>query len=263
MVDKIKAAALAADTQKQRGADFIARAMDVHKGRYDYSNVQYLRAATKVSITCSVHGPFDQTPANHLKGQGCPACGQSIKEQMGKARRIDTIEFVTKSLAVHGAQYNYSNSVYVSSNKPITIECGLHGPFTVARAEKHYMNAQGCPHCVSVEASSTPERIIADVMDALGVPFFKEYTFDECRSPTSNRKLRFDFYVPSKNVLIEFHGEQHFKKNKMMHKGDKFERMQEHDRIKAEYALKEGITLVTFTTSNLSQLRSCVEGVLR
>lgn len=258
MVDKIKAQALAAETQKKRGEAFITRAKLVHRNQYDYSQVVYLRAATKVKILCSEHGTFEQTPANHVNGQGCPECALEMKIQMGKDRRLSQEDFISKCKAVHGELYDYSNLTYLSSDKPITISCSKHGPFTIARAEKHYMYAQGCPHCVSGTSLSTPERIIAEVFDELGVLFHKEFKFDDCRSHISNYKLRFDFYVPSKRMLIEFHGEQHFKRSSMMHPGDRFERMQEHDRIKARYAHDNGFTFVVFTTKDMVKLRELV-----
>lgn len=52
----------------------------IHNDNYDYSNVNYKNTHTNVEIICHVHGPFEQSPANHLKGQGCPKCIQSKLE---------------------------------------------------------------------------------------------------------------------------------------------------------------------------------------
>jgi hypothetical protein len=58
---------------------FIARAMSIHGVEYDYSLVEYKRNNINVLIGCrkSNHGLFQQTPANHLLGRGCPACSKS------------------------------------------------------------------------------------------------------------------------------------------------------------------------------------------
>lgn len=53
---------------------FIEKANDVFHGKYDYSKVDYKNNATKVRIICPEHGEFLCTPANHLKGRGCPIC---------------------------------------------------------------------------------------------------------------------------------------------------------------------------------------------
>lgn len=54
--------------------DFIENALKVHGEAYLYDNVQYTGSEKHVSITCPVHGDFEQTPYKHLSGQGCPAC---------------------------------------------------------------------------------------------------------------------------------------------------------------------------------------------
>lgn len=54
--------------------EFIQKAENVHKNRYDYSLVQYKNTKTKVKIICKEHGVFRQQPSNHLSGKGCPFC---------------------------------------------------------------------------------------------------------------------------------------------------------------------------------------------
>lgn len=52
----------------------IAEFHKVHGNRYDYSRVEYTNIDTNVSIICSTHGVFSQTPYCHLNGSGCPKC---------------------------------------------------------------------------------------------------------------------------------------------------------------------------------------------
>ena len=58
--------------------DVIYRCRQVHGDKYDYSNVKYINAHTKIKIQCLVnlnHGNFYQTYASHINGAGCPICG--------------------------------------------------------------------------------------------------------------------------------------------------------------------------------------------
>jgi mannose-6-phosphate isomerase-like protein (cupin superfamily)/very-short-patch-repair endonuclease len=55
--------------------EFVFKASKVHKNKYDYSKTKYQNNKTKVSIRCCEHGPFNQRPADHLCGYGCPSCG--------------------------------------------------------------------------------------------------------------------------------------------------------------------------------------------
>lgn len=51
---------------------FIFRARMVHGSEYDYSETVYQNMRTRVRIICPKHGAFEQYPANHLSGSGCP-----------------------------------------------------------------------------------------------------------------------------------------------------------------------------------------------
>ena len=53
---------------------FKEKADAVHGSRYGYSGVEYRRTHDKGSIVCQKHGVFQQEPANHLAGKGCPGC---------------------------------------------------------------------------------------------------------------------------------------------------------------------------------------------
>lgn len=53
---------------------FKERAASLFHNKYGYDNVIYINNNTKVKITCPIHGDFLCTPANHLKGRGCPIC---------------------------------------------------------------------------------------------------------------------------------------------------------------------------------------------
>ena len=55
---------------------FIEKAKLIHgDDKYDYSKVYYKTARENVIIICRIHGEFEQTPALHLCGSGCQACG--------------------------------------------------------------------------------------------------------------------------------------------------------------------------------------------
>ena len=82
-----------------RTSYFIEKAKKVHGNKYDYSLVDYKNAIKKVKIICTIpwHGIFEQTPTNHLDGQGCPICQESKGERKVKNILIDyNIEYETQ-----------------------------------------------------------------------------------------------------------------------------------------------------------------------
>ena len=75
-------------------SEFIDKARAIHKGKYDYTRVEYVNYSTKVCIICPYHGEFWQTPNNHLFGGGCPACPQSqLEGEMRQFLAANNIQF--------------------------------------------------------------------------------------------------------------------------------------------------------------------------
>ena len=62
------------DQLRSSSNEFIKKAKNIHHDRYNYDDVCYVKSNTHVIIKCTDHGEFMQSPANHLKGQGCPHC---------------------------------------------------------------------------------------------------------------------------------------------------------------------------------------------
>ena len=66
---------------------FIAKARKVHGDKYDYSLVAGdISSHRKVTIICSEHGVFEQTPTGHLSGKGCPKCAVKKREETNLKR---------------------------------------------------------------------------------------------------------------------------------------------------------------------------------
>lgn len=53
---------------------FINSANKVHNFYYSYDNTLYIKRTEKVTITCPIHGDFEQLAGNHLAGKGCSIC---------------------------------------------------------------------------------------------------------------------------------------------------------------------------------------------
>ena len=123
--------------------DFIAKAIEIHHGYYDYSDVVYERSNKKVIIICPIHGKFEQTPNSHLAGKGCKLCGQN-------RIRIGTDEFIRQAKNVHGDRYDYSKVDYQRTDKKVIIICPIHGEFEQT-PHSHVTLKQNCPKCSAIE----------------------------------------------------------------------------------------------------------------
>lgn len=71
---KIKVAEQLSNKNRSNISEFTAKAYTIHAGKYTYENAEYINNKTKITITCPIHGDFEQTPNDHLDGCGCPIC---------------------------------------------------------------------------------------------------------------------------------------------------------------------------------------------
>lgn len=110
--------------RKYTNEEWIQKAKDVHKDKYDYSKVNYIDSKHKVMIICPKHGEFEQIPSNHLFGQGCPICKQSkLENDMEDFLISKDIEFI-KQKKFDWLKYkrNMSLDFYLPKYK-VAIEC--------------------------------------------------------------------------------------------------------------------------------------------
>ena len=127
-----------AELNRSNNDAFITKARTVHGDKYDYSQVEYKHNEKKVRIICPEHGPFLQTPHNHLNGAGCPKCANMYSPT--------TEEFINASKAIFGEKYDYSKTVYRSSKTKVCIICPEHGEFWVT-PNNHLTHKIGCSRC--------------------------------------------------------------------------------------------------------------------
>lgn len=109
---------------------------------YDYSIFEYAGSQVKGTIICREHGPFSMSSGNHLKGQGCPVCG---KQKIGLKQRKDPNKAISDFIQVHGDEYDYSKTVYITAKDLVTVTCRVHGDFEIT-PNKH-LSGEGCPRC--------------------------------------------------------------------------------------------------------------------
>lgn len=139
---------------------FIQSANEIHNNKYDYSNVKYIKAKDEVIIICPVHGKFNQRAFCHIKGQGCPKCGDIARQNKRELLKTSINEFIRKAKETHGDKYDYSKSIYISARKNIKIICKTHGEFY--QNSRNHWAGTGCPKCQLKGYSDTEWEILGD-----------------------------------------------------------------------------------------------------
>lgn len=250
-----RAARKVAQKRRLSLSQFINRCRDIHGDTYGYQCVEYVNTGTKVAIRCKKHGVFEQTPENHIQGQGCPTCAAKTRNnnRNEKCRR----DFVSRCVDVHGGTYDYSRTVYRTSNQKVVIVCREHGLFRQFPAD--HLNGSGCPGC----QDSKGEKRIADFLDANNVSFRRQATFAWC---VDVGRLRFDFRIKRVKLLIEFDGEQHFSRDGKLVFFDRtssLDDQQRRDRIKDESCAREGWDLVRIPYTEINNIEDILRPALR
>ena len=128
--------------KKKTTEEFILEANLIHKNKYNYSLVKYTANNIKISIICSLHGEFKQSPSKHLSNQGCPKC--SIKKVHDSQRKVFD-DFKSKANLIHDNKYSYNSTDYVNNRTKIIITCPIHGEFK--QIPSNHLRGKGCLYC--------------------------------------------------------------------------------------------------------------------
>jgi hypothetical protein len=228
-------------TVEEKLYNFLKQAEEIHGDRYSYDKVNI--TDSKLCITCPIHGDFLQSKLNHITGKnGCPECA---KKQRGLANMLTLDEFIIKARKTHGGRYNYSNAVYTGAHNKLLITCTSHGDFEVTPVN-HWSNGVGCPNCFSTK-SSLGERTIRDWLIASNILYECQKTFTDLYHLKKNAKLKYDFFLPKLNTLIEYDGEYHYKPisySSTIKPEEQLAVTQARDKLKTEYAARNGIYLL-------------------
>lgn len=240
---------------------WIKQAQEIHANRYNYDNVQYVNFTTKVEVVCNQHGSFWVRPDEHIikhpkirPYQGCRKCFPSNIKLVPQ-------QYFEKASNIHSNKYDYTESIYMGSEKPITIKCKLHGDFVISEASRHINRGRGCLKCS--KHNSSAEQIICGLLDQSKIEYEYQKRFDDLFSHNGTH-LVYDFFIPSLNLLIEFDGAQHFTPNTLHHRvAGTFDLLQLHDKKKNKYAKDNGYRLYRIKYTECKHLDSIIHTLIK
>lgn len=202
----------------------------IHGDKFDYSLVEYINSRTKVKIICKKHGVFETYARTHMisKSVGCPkCCGKTLTNE----ERIKILKEIFDE-----ENYDYSKFNY-NGHEKVTIICPEHGEFKKQYTHMtHYY--QGCPACKN---SSKGEREVRLWLKKNKIKFEEQKIFEECKNKFA---LRFDFYLPNNNTLIEYQGKQHYEPIEAWGGEEALAYRKQNDKIKKDFSNKMGIKLI-------------------
>lgn len=213
---------------------FIERSRAIYGDKFNYDKVVYVNQHVPVTITCPVHGDFQQLPQSHLRGNGCSKCTYPYVKGRPKENLVDDFR------KIHGERYEYPKIPDEPRNTiKIPIRCKKHGIFH-QRISNH-LRGDGCPLC----KNSKQENIIHQALNSNNIRFECQKTFSWLKH---KRNMFLDFYLPDYGIAIECQGQQHFMETEWFDKKKEAALIYQYqrDRLKHSQCKEHGIKLLYF-----------------
>ena len=105
-----------------------------------------------------------------------------------------------------------------------------------------HLSGCGCSHCYL----SRGELAILDLLNKLDINFEEQKWYKDLYYMDKKHHLRYDFYLPDYNLLIEYNGRQHYEYVEEWHSEPNatFADQQARDKLKYDYAKDHNIRLL-------------------
>ena len=149
---------------------------------------EYVDRSTKITFTCGAPHSWKAKPSLILANRWCGYCAGKSKTQ--------TIQKLLD--LVKQRRGTVDMSTYKSSNSLLRFTCHEAHPW-LSRAYSILHQSAWCPTC----RQSKGENQVASILNKANLSFLPQY-------PLKPTRLKADFFFESKNLIIEFDGEQHF-----------------------------------------------------
>ncbi len=244
---------------KSNTNDFIKKAKLIHGNEYNYSLVNYINNTINVTIICNIHGKFEQKPAEHLSGCGCPKC-------VGKNKT--TQDFIKDAINIHKNEnnkqlYDYSNVNYINAKQKIKIICKEHGEFIMS--PNNHLNSQGCPKCsISKQYSKAQIKWLNFIQSKDNITI--QHAENDCEFKIPNTKFKADGYCKETNTIYEYHGD-YWHGNPYRFNSDEINKTTKctfgelyQNTLNKEQQIRDlGFNLITIWESDWIKLNKCVK----
>jgi hypothetical protein len=169
--------------------EFIEKSMVLWGDRFDYKYCVYMGLNEKVILyDKKKNKTIEQSAKLHLSGS--------------EVIKFTSVDFFMLLNLIHDYKYDYSESVFGGLTADITVKCQKHGNFTL-KSTSHLYGASKCPSC----RKSDPETIINLFLGTQRFDYTKQHKFRGCTN--NGFELPFDFYIPCRNLCIEYHTKAH------------------------------------------------------
>lgn len=198
-------------------------------------------SAKKIWIKCQnkeYHGSYEIEPRHFVKGGRCPYCNTFASKKLHPLDSLGHKMPLIASMIIYD-ENKLSVDVFnitTHNSKKFYLKCPDCNKISSTPKRLNHITNRGfhCEYCS--DGISIPEKFISNLLNQLDINFntqLSKTAFEWCG------RYKYDFYIPSLNMIIETHGEQHYRDNTAFQRSLK--EVQENDKFKKELALSNGI----------------------
>lgn len=218
---------------------------------YPYKYIKgYQGFSKKCTFYCEkCNSEFEQTPRRIIveKIYGCNCC---VTKKKTHQEFLDTLgEETLKEYEVLEEYVNIDSKIQFKHKVCDTIFSLTPYQF-VTRHKKQY-----CPICYYKKSGG--EITIAKFLEENQIDYQKEFIFPDLP------RYRYDFFVPSFNMVLEFDGAQHFYPINFFGGQKGFEEQQKRDQVKNQYCLNHNITILRIPYNEIDYLNQILYQIFK
>lgn len=214
----------------------------------DYETLEEYQGSNKKILhrhkTCGFEWMIE--PNRLHRDMTCPFCSKKVRK--------DT-EYYKKELSDKFPEYEVIEDYVNKSTKILHRHkvCGYEWKITPG----DILHGYGCPNC----SKSKGEFEISNYLNKIKEPYEMYHTYEGLYG-VGGGLLNYDFYLPKRNILIEFQGLQHEKPIEWFGGEERFKIQQEHDRRKRNYAKDHNIELLEIWYYDFNNIEQILESRL-
>lgn len=199
-------------------------------------------------FVCSLCGKEFETRISQIVNGTCKSCGCLNNKQrqiLGKSNAKDlTNQRFGKLIALEPTDLRQQRKIKWKCQ----CDCGNIVYITSSDLLTGHTKSCGC-------LRSGGELQIQNILKQNNINFEKEKIFNDCRNPKTNNCLRFDFYLPEKNICIECHGMQHYHEIEYFGGEKEYQHRKYLDELKEKYCKENNIDLIIIPYKNYADIK--------
>ncbi len=215
---------------KKLQKDYIIRLAKQGSPHVEILSNDFERINDYVSCKCLIHNSITTKRIRDIiLNRSCYYCGlekTSDLKRLSESEISERISKINKNIIYVGG--------YCNANTKMKVKCNVCN----YEWETYLSTVKFCPNC---EHYYTGEKFVENYLIENSIKYIPQKRFDDCRYINT---LSFDFYLPDKNICIEYQGQQHYIPIEHFGGEEKFEIQQKRDNIKRNYCKDNHIKLI-------------------